>query len=225
MVIDEDINIYVGTSIIKKVYQGDEQIYSAYPYIPLLYIRSDHQQYIDTGVPCNQLGRIITKFKINQIRTYNWAMGGSGSTSGARSNSLGIGLSTAEANNGFCYSNNIFNYSFAAGNTYDISYTFKAGQQNIVINNSSYSSNMWGSITNAHLYLFAHDYYNWSKPGERSGIDLYETILYGVDQTTPIRDFIPVIEKETGVVCLYDKITQQFYYNLGTGSFIAGPEI
>ncbi len=149
-------------------------------------------------------------------------MGGSASTSGARSNSLGIGLSTAESNRGFCY-NGMMSYAFATGNTYDIDFTFKNGEQNVIVNGNKYNSNFTGGITNAHLYLFAHDYYNWSKPGERSGISLYETILYGVDQITPIRDFIPVIEKETGVVCLYDKITEEFYYNLGTGNFIAGP--
>ena len=37
-----------------------------------------------------------------------------------------------------------------------------------------------------------------------------------------IRDFIPVKDKNN-IVCLYDKVTEEFYYNAGTGNFTAGP--
>ena len=39
--------------------------------------------------------------------------------------------------------------------------------------------------------------------------------------TSLIRDFIPV-KDENNVVCLYDKISNQYFYNAGTGDFIAG---
>lgn len=41
---------------------------------------------------------------------------------------------------------------------------------------------------------------------------------------TPIRDMIPVLDSNN-VPCMYDKVTNQFYYNAGTGNFIAGPVI
>ena len=119
----------------------------------------------------------------------------------------------------------MLDYAFTNNTLYEIDYRVTNGSQTAIVNGTTYTSNFTGGVNGNHCYIFALDYENWSKEGERSGVDLYETILYGVDQITPIRDFIPVIEKETGVVCLYDKITQQFYYNLGTGSFIAGPEI
>ncbi len=37
-----------------------------------------------------------------------------------------------------------------------------------------------------------------------------------------IRDFIPVLDKD-GVPCMYDLVEHKFYYNAGTGDFIAGP--
>ena len=37
-----------------------------------------------------------------------------------------------------------------------------------------------------------------------------------------VRDFIPVLDG-AGTPCMYDKVTQQFFYNQGTGDFIAGP--
>ena len=39
-----------------------------------------------------------------------------------------------------------------------------------------------------------------------------------------VRDFIPVLDGD-GVPCMYDKVEGKFYYNQGTGQFIAGPVI
>ena len=39
---------------------------------------------------------------------------------------------------------------------------------------------------------------------------------------TLVRDFIPVLDPDD-VPCLFDKVEQKFYYNAGTGQFIAGP--
>ena len=42
--------------------------------------------------------------------------------------------------------------------------------------------------------------------------------------STLIRDFIPVLDKN-GTPCMFDKVEHKFYYNAGTGDFIAGPII
>lgn len=39
-----------------------------------------------------------------------------------------------------------------------------------------------------------------------------------------IRDMIPVLDSN-GTPCMFDKVEQKFYYNQGTGDFIAGPII
>lgn len=39
-----------------------------------------------------------------------------------------------------------------------------------------------------------------------------------------VRDFIPV-KDPNNVVCLYDKVSKEYFYNEGTGTFIAGPEL
>lgn len=48
---------------------------------------------------------------------------------------------------------------------------------------------------------------------------LYSYKLY--DNDVLIRDYIPVLDS-SGVACLYDKVTNQLFYNQGTGSFTAG---
>lgn len=37
-----------------------------------------------------------------------------------------------------------------------------------------------------------------------------------------VRDFIPVLAPD-GIVCFYDKVTKQFFYNAGAADFVAGP--
>ena len=44
------------------------------------------------------------------------------------------------------------------------------------------------------------------------------------DNNSLVRDFIPV-KDPSGVVCLYDKVSGNFFYNAGTGNFIAGPDL
>ena len=39
-----------------------------------------------------------------------------------------------------------------------------------------------------------------------------------------IRDFIPVLDNN-GTPCMFDKVEGKFYYNAGTGQFIAGPTL
>lgn len=44
------------------------------------------------------------------------------------------------------------------------------------------------------------------------------------DNGTLVRDYIPVIDWN-GIICWYDKVNDQFYYNEGTGDFTAGRQI
>lgn len=50
---------------------------------------------------------------------------------------------------------------------------------------------------------------------------LYYLKLYNGE--TLLRDFIPVTRKSDNVICLYDKVSDTFFTNAGTGVFTAGP--
>ena len=51
---------------------------------------------------------------------------------------------------------------------------------------------------------------------------IYYLKLY--DNDVLVRDFIPVLDMN-GTPCMFDKVEGKFYYNQGTGQFIAGPVI
>lgn len=51
-------------------------------------------------------------------------------------------------------------------------------------------------------------------------IRMYYFKIY--DGDTLVRNFIPVLDPD-GTACMYDLVEQKYYYNAGTGDFIAGP--
>lgn len=56
--------------------------------------------------------------------------------------------------------------------------------------------------------------------GDRNGIaKIYYCKIWEND--TLVRDYIPALDN-SGVVCLYDKVSATYFYNQGTGSFTAG---
>ena len=70
---------------------------------------------------------------------------------------------------------------------------------------------------NAHFALFSLN--NGILPGKEK-ISYFQ--IY--DNDILVRDFIPVLDGN-GTPCMYDKVEGKFYYNAGTGDFIAGPVI
>ena len=55
-----------------------------------------------------------------------------------------------------------------------------------------------------------------------AGTAMGTSALY--DNDVLVRDFIPVLDSN-GTPCMLDKVEGKFYYNQGTGQFIAGPAI
>ena len=71
-----------------------------------------------------------------------------------------------------------------------------------------------GFNTNIRLFSGINKYY--------SSVRMYNFKIY--DNDVLVRDMIPVLDP-TGTPCMYDKVEGKFYYNSGTGDFIAGPVI
>ena len=73
---------------------------------------------------------------------------------------------------------------------------------------------------NRNLFLFANNNYGsiqYPMNGKIYSVKIYST-------NTIVRDFIPVLDFND-TPCMYDKVEGKFYYNAGTGQFIAGPAI
>ena len=81
-----------------------------------------------------------------------------------------------------------------------------------------YSTNDFGKI-----YIFAANTQGYAS----ADISYLHGKIYYIkiyDNNILVRDFIPVLDKD-GVPCMFDKVEAKFYYNQGTGQFIAGPAL
>lgn len=94
-------------------------------------------------------------------------------------------------------------------------------QNKVVINDKSYAFPSRTFTSPFTIYLFACNTGGTVELESIGAMKIWYCKLY--EDSVLKHDFIPVIDLE-GVPCFYDKITKKFFYNKGTGQFIAGPK-
>lgn len=95
-------------------------------------------------------------------------------------------------------------------------------QNKVVINDKTYTFSSRTFTSSFTIYLFACNTGGTVELESRGAMKIWYCKLY--ENNVLKHDFIPVIDLE-GEPCLYDKITKKFFYNKGTGQFIAGPRV
>lgn len=168
-------------------------------YTQLEYIESSGTQYIDTGITMNKTDSVIIEQEC-AISNNNY--------SGANAYTQWTGNIT---NNSKC----IVKVVYISSNT----------TETIYVNDISKSSTNWSSYNGSNnkigIFKLGDSNNSWHSEAAQSGKLYYCKII---KNNILVRDFISV--KDTNSIpCLYDKVTQEFFYNVGTGNFIVGPEI
>lgn len=186
-------------------------------YTPIEYLESTGTQYIDTGYIPNQDTGVKTKAVFNSVINSETNMFGSGQNYDNRA----FELYTWEQKLSFNYFNKNYEIdSMAVGDTIVIDWN-----KNII----NYSKNdgpyvevvhQYGDFVSPHnMVMFAIQRPTGIGVGK---VKIYYFKIY--DNGTLVRDFVPVLDKD-GVPCMYDLVENKYYYNAGTGDFIAGPII
>ena len=185
-------------------------------YTELEYLESTGTQYINTDIVPKLEHTYHIKFAFTQTGN-NQVVFGSRST-GTSSDSLNqIYLN---ANN----SNAAYYLKFFVGvNSVDLNTNTEANiiyTENLIVNYKEHNQNNFTDTATLPLYLFAFNVLG--NVAVNSYIKLYNFKIY--NGNTLIRDYIPVLDKN-GVACLWDNVTENYFYNKGTGSFTAGPVV
>ena len=183
-------------------------------YTELEYIQSSGTQYIDTGFKPNQDTRVVTKFDMIQTDTAWRKLWGSGSGSYNLDFALWNDGTTklqsyygTKTNNAVPITSMSLNVD-ANKNIWEYSgETITFDKNNFTCAYSMYIFNV--NKDNSSAYL----------PGM---MKLYFFKIY--NNEVLVRDFIPC-KNPSGAIGLYDTVNNQFYQNVGSGTFIAGPEI
>ena len=192
-------------------------------YTLIEYLESTGTQYIDTGYVHNTNSRLSLSVKIGRPAQY---ISGEKAIITNSRNSARIGFGIFY-NNGLirCFNAPWTSENINAQDTNMLSDT-------IIINgwfgsdgfycdfaNSPKTGNEYNTQSSFSILLFSRweleSEYNF--PGK-----IYYAKIY--ENNNLVRDFVPVLD-DNGIPCMYDKVTQQFFYNQGTGNFIAGPVI
>lgn len=184
-------------------------------YTPLEYIESTETQWIDTGIKQSlYTGNLIVNatFQYNVATANKWLMGVSATTyfmpllirGGYFVSNIGTGGTDINTQ---------------AADTNKHSMICDSVNKIITIDGTQYAYTSNAANIAKNIYLFGLNN-NGSAYG-LANLKIYKT-SFSTGDGNLIRDFIPVLD-ENNVPCMYDKVEDKFYYNQGTGQFVAGP--
>lgn len=189
-------------------------------YTGLLYntiecLTTDGNQYFNTGFIPNQNTRVVMRFR---CATTEEAYGLLGVRNGASSNAYTIWLLNGIVQSQYgnvAYNTNPITMDYAKEVVYDFN-------KNVVTVNGSEVTFAEATFTpNLPLYLLTIND-NGTADSRCALGDFVDCQIY--DNGTLVHDYISVLDAR-GVACAYDKVSNEFLYNAGTGNFIAGVEL
>lgn len=185
-------------------------------YTKLEYIESSRTQFIDTGVSTGVNIGFEIDFQVMDTRREDAYFGAR--NSGVSPSRYGC----LNYNGGFhmmLSGNSIWNYTVDT-TRHKCSIMFNGNSYTAVFDNKQ-STGTLSPTNSGNFGLFGYEFPSRDEH-PRSAMRLYSVKLY-TNNTTLVRDLIPVKRNEDNVICLYDKVSNTYYLNRGTGNFIAGP--
>lgn len=188
-------------------------------YTELDYIESSGTQYIDTGIFPNGNTKVEMSAYIMERRS------GNNQIYNARGNNKYFGFSDYNNRMNLYYGSTWTNMNKVTDIPYTL-YVNQAGDMwSININENQYNRNgrSISFISDYSMYIFgANSVGNIYEPIQK--MRLYYFRIWE-DGATLSRNFIPCKRNSDNAVGLYDTVTNTFFNNSGTGSFIQGNEI
>ena len=201
---------------------------SVIKYKILDYIESTGTQYIDTGL-LQQGFHILVDVEFSSLNsiqiisgTYGYIQSGTGQDSYRyylRANTNGSIVTQFGGSSG----NNLITGATLALNTrYKIEAKLFNGIQELLVNDvlRGQKSISGRNFPNKNIFLFANHDVTANTASNFCSCKIYSAKYYD-NNGILIRDYVPILDNND-VPCMYDKVNDEFYYNAGTGDFIAG---
>lgn len=202
--------IYLGDKKIAKVFLGEKLVYQTLVQEPtfLDYIEFDGASYINTSIPMSGKQKCIVETKMqfspSSVRQLQGFSTDAGGYWGVATNNV------FELGGGIALSNTINPYEVN-----EINVEFTPTVTTITVDNTTISRNGGGFdrskvytigsvISSSGYYMFGRVYYH--RLSDENGL---------------IQDLRPCIHPN-GTVCFYDTVTNEYFYNQGTGELKAG---
>lgn len=101
----------------------------------------------------------------------------------------------------------------------------RVGANNVVINPTSFVADAGTLADRGTLYLFASHDWGYNDTANYMNERLYSLVIKNATTDALIRDFVPCYRKSDNEAGLYDLVTNTFYTNAGSGSFLVGGDV
>ena len=178
------------------------------------YLESSGTQWIDTGIKTSDKISFEISFEDNEIITYDRFFFGATDNNTSR---FYLGYGWDNNNTGFAYGGSI-NKLDRIGSKKRATIKFDA-DKNLYVDGvkKNISISTFGGVS-LNIYLFTRNI-NGNK-GVGTFTKIYCCKIW--DNDTLVRDFLPIISTEEGHIgeaCLFDTVTNTYFYNQGTGKF------
>lgn len=180
----------------------------------LLYLESNGTQFIDTGIGGNNTNlRIELAFEILSFTRYGGIFG---NHTAETSNCWRMIQYSSDINRGYITPGSITNDSRVIVLTKNTKHTFSINAKGYTMNSTTvtFSKLTLGTDNNTNICVFSS-----KDGGTTSKMRLYYFKIY--DGGVLIRDLIPVLDLND-VPCMYDKVSDELFYNKGDGEFSYG---
>lgn len=199
----------------------DENNYIDNNYTEIEYIESTGTQYIKTGIDSNSNLDVYLEFQItSDPSTFTRIFG---SRENWQKNAFSI-QKLADKKLRIDYGSQ--NYTDVDVISTNMRYIWRQEQNVLYINNTKVTEFSSTQFNGPELYLFNSNLKDSEIVEQRFNSESFTGRVFRLkisEENQTLLDLIPVIDSNN-TVCLYDKVSEKFYYNQGTGDFIAGPK-
>lgn len=174
----------------------------------LVYVRGTGTQYINTNINTGQNSQFSydVKFKLNAV------------TNDASILGLNKRLSSLSILSGYITVNNV-NIASADTNLHELKYNRSTGE--VIYDGVQHSITTSISETE---YGNIHVFKRSGSSSSFVNMDLYSLKIYNSNKSELKMNLIPA-KRTNNTVCFYDTVTGTYFYNAGTGTFVAGPAV
>ena len=224
----KDVSDGIGDSVItlrqlRAMRDGSKATPTVLPsgYTELEYIESHADgssdgQYIDTGIKSSSNVHVTADFQYTKVSNYSHCclFGGRGPASGYSGRLC------------FYYNNSGWRFDYNNAN-FPIADSEYMSRQQLTLSNGTVTlsdgktASGSGTFTGSYnIYVFANN--TARVVGECANIKLWS---FTISDGSTSRSYVPAKRDSDGAIGLYDTIGGQFYANLGSGSFTAGPVV
>lgn len=206
-----------------------------YDYQQVTYLKSDGNQYIDTLINTDNIGKLQMQFLTFNGGTtggQRYIFGGTTSLSSTSDTLQGFGLSSQRVGAGlpFRYANtggetSVVYFPLGYEQLGDLELILIGDNKSCTINNTSRTLSNIRTITfNGSLYIFTMNFNNSTNLNSNNPNRIYSCDIFNYDNEK-IASLIPCYRKSDNVAGMYDNVNKRFLINQGTGTFVVGSDV